>query len=378
MKIALFLVLATLSVTAFGQSPAAPVAGAPGADRSERNVIVVAADGLRWQEVFRGMDNDMLTTDNQVKTTKTLLARFDAATTEGRREKLMPFLWSHVVQQGQIYGNRDKGSIARVTNNMWFSYPGYNEMMTGKPDDKRINSNRPIPNPNVTVLEWLAKKPEIDGRCAAFASWGVHSAIFNAGRCGFPVDAGGKPFNPPTGLTPGMEMINRIRPTVPFRWNNEEFDGLVYPMFTEYLRTQKPRASFMGFIEPDAFGHEGNYDGYLDSINRVDHFLKDLWNLVQSLPEYKDNTTIIFTCDHGRGDTAEGPKAWNNHSRRVPGADAIFFAIWGPDTPALGEVTSGTITQSQTAATVAAALGYTSFNAENPGTAAPVEGAFKK
>lgn len=337
----------------------------------QRNVILVASDGLRWQEVFRGIDPAMATKVNQVKNPERLLSEYDAETTEARRAKLMPFLWNYVAKHGQIYGNRDKGSIAHVTNNMWFSYPGYNEMLTGHADDKRVNSNKNIPNPNITVFEWLAKKPEINGKCASFASWGVHAYIFNAARCGFPVDAGGRPFHPPTGLTPGMEMLNYTREKVPMRWNNEEFDGLVFPMFTEYLKTQKPRATFMGFIETDAFGHEGNYSGYLDAAHRVDGFLKELWELVQSMPEYRDNTTIIFTCDHGRGDTITGPKAWNSHGRKIPGSDAIFFAVWGPDTPPLGEITTGTITQSQTAATVARALGY-NYNATHPKAAQPV------
>ena len=39
----------------------------------------------------------------------------------------MPFLWSVIARQGQIYGNRDKGSPAKVANGKNFSYPGYNE-----------------------------------------------------------------------------------------------------------------------------------------------------------------------------------------------------------------------------------------------------------
>ena len=37
------------------------------------------------------------------------------------------------------------------------SFPGYNEILTGKPDDRSINSNDKIPNPNETVLEQYAK-----------------------------------------------------------------------------------------------------------------------------------------------------------------------------------------------------------------------------
>lgn len=341
-----------------------------------RNVLLITTDGLRWQEVFRGMDADMLTTENQVKNKGRLLTEYDAPTTEARREKLMPFLWSHVAKNGQIYGNRDKGSVAHVTNKMWFSYPGYNELLTGSADP-RITTNKPLPNQNVTVFEWLGRQPAINGKVAAFTGWTVHAAIYNTGRCGFPVDAGGLQFKPSTGLTPKMEVINEVRSRLPVRWVDECFDGVVYPMFTEYVRTQKPRVVHLGFLETDAWGHEGNYEQYLQSAHRVDATLKELWDMLQAMPEYRDKTTVIFTTDHGRGDTAQNAKAWNSHGAKIDGSDAIFLAMWGPDTPATGEITSGVVTQSQVAATVAAALGY-DFNAENPQAAQPLEGALKK
>jgi hypothetical protein len=250
-------------------------------------------------------------------------------------------------------------------------------MLTGSPDDEHINSNKLIPNPNVTVLEWLAKKPEIHGSAAAFASWNVHAGIFNSKRCGFPVDAGGAQFHPSTGLTCGMEMLNRVRALTPLRWKTEAFDSLVFPMLTEYLKSQKPRVTFMSFIETDAWGHEGNYGEYLTAANRVDHCLKELWDLCQSMPEYRDNTTIIFTCDHGRGDSHQGPKAWNSHGRKIEGSNAIFLAVWGPNTPHKGEITSGEITQSQVAATVAEAMGY-DYNADHPKAGKPIAGAIVK
>ena len=42
---------------------------------------------------------------------------------------------------------------------MSFSYPGYSEMFCGWPDDDRIDSNDPVPNPNVSVLEVVNQDP---------------------------------------------------------------------------------------------------------------------------------------------------------------------------------------------------------------------------
>ena len=82
----------------------------------------------------------------------------------------MPFLWTVIAQKGQIYGNVELGSTAYVTNGKNFSYPGYSETLCGFADP-RIASNDKVPNPNVTVLEWLNKKPAYRGKVAAFAAW---------------------------------------------------------------------------------------------------------------------------------------------------------------------------------------------------------------
>ena len=98
-----------------------------------------------------------------VKDIEGLKAAYWRDTPEERREALMPFFWSVMAKQGQVYGNRHKGSSARVTNGMHFSYPGYNETLCGFADP-RIDSNDKKLNHNVTVFEWLARKPGYGGR----------------------------------------------------------------------------------------------------------------------------------------------------------------------------------------------------------------------
>ena len=99
---------------------------------------------------------------------KNLKQKFWRDDVSERRKALFPFLWSVVAKQGQIFGNQTKGSVARVTNGMAFSYPGYNEMLTGHPDPK-IDSNEFGTNPNLTVFEWLNRMPEFHGKVAVYA-----------------------------------------------------------------------------------------------------------------------------------------------------------------------------------------------------------------
>jgi hypothetical protein len=86
------------------------------------------------------------------------------------------------------------------------------------------------------------------------------------------------------------------------------------------------------------------------------------------MPEYRGNTTVIFSPDHGRGEGA----AWKNHGEKVPDSKYIWMAFLGPDTRALGERTHiPAVTQSQIAATLAALLGE-DYAAEAPGAGKPI------
>jgi hypothetical protein len=148
-----------------------------------RNVVLVVSDGLRWQEVFTGADPTLLNEkDGGIWDKEADLKRdYWRPDPAARRKALFPFLWGTVATRGQIYGNQAKGSVAKVTNGLAFSYPGYNEMITGHPD-ARINSNEFGPNPNISVFEWLNGQPELHGKVAVFGTWAIFKDIFNVQR----------------------------------------------------------------------------------------------------------------------------------------------------------------------------------------------------
>jgi arylsulfatase A-like enzyme len=101
----------------------------------------------------------------------------------------------------------------------------------------------------------------------------------------------------------------------------------------------------------------------------VDRFIKELWETVQSLREYRDQTTFIIATDHGRG---PAPVAWKSHGQAIKDSAFIWVAILGPDTPPLGERQNvPLVTQSQIAATVAAAVGE-DYRAAFPQAAPPI------
>lgn len=317
-----------------------------------QNVILFLVDGLRWQEVFTGAEDALMNKDNGVADVEAAKKEYWRNTPEARREALMPFLWKTLVPHGQVFGNQDKGSVVRVSNTFRFSYPGHSEMLVGYADP-RINSNDAVPNPNVSVLEWLNGRPAFRGRVAAFGMWDVVSAILNRERCGFYVNGGYEPVTEGK-ITPQQELLNRLKAELPPNCRKGDYDALLFYSALEYLTANRPRVFYIAFDEIDEWGHEGRYRDYLDSTRRTDRLIGALWQTVQSMPGYRDRTTLIVATDHGRGSGAE----WKGHGEKIAGAQNVWVAAIGPGVPPLGERTNTEpLTLAQVAATVAAAIG---------------------
>ncbi|HXA68330.1 MAG TPA: hypothetical protein VNV82_24420 [Bryobacteraceae bacterium] len=303
------------------------------------NVLLVMTDGLRWQEVFQGADAGLMDPKNH-------------EIAAGNREALLPFLWQVVAKNGQIYGNRKLGSDAYVTNGLNFSYPGYNETLSGFADP-RIHSNDKVANPNVTVLEWLNQKPAYRSKVAAFGAWGVISSIVNSQRAGFVANSGYEPLAAPP-VTDRIALLNVLKDETRI-WDDEPFDSFTFHTAVEYLKLHRPRVLYLSLGETDEWAHRGDYALYLRSAHRVDQYLKELWETVQSIDQYRGKTTLIFLTDHGRG---QAPVEWKSHGEKIADSKFIWMAFMGPDTRALGESTKvAPVTQNLIAATLAAFLG---------------------
>jgi hypothetical protein len=357
---ALLLTLAALQAASGADGAATP---------KTRNVVLIVSDGLRWQEVFTGADAQLLNEKNGGIWDKEqdLRREFWRADPNERRKALLPFLWSTVVARGQIFGNQNKGSIARVTNGMAFSYPGYNEMLSGRPDPQ-INSNEFGPNPNSTVFEWLNGLPELRGQVSVYATWETFKDIFNVARSKLPLHVG---WDPPYHgqLTPRQELLTQLYQSTSRLDNEDVYDAFMQIPLLDSFREQQPRVLFVGYGETDDWAHAGRYDLVLHSAHSFDHYVEQLWNTLQALPAYRDQTTFIITTDHGRG---SGLTEWKEHGVEEKGSENIWLAVIGPDTKPLGERShTAEIHQAQIAATVAALLGK-DYRHSAPAAAAPI------
>jgi Metalloenzyme superfamily len=334
------------------------------AQRLTENIIIITTDGLRWQEVFKGMDPAIANDSNYHQDDSGyIFKKYWAGDETVRRKKLMPFLWSTVESKGQIFGNRTLGSKVDNANPYWFSYPGYSEIMTGYADTA-IDRNDYPPNPNTTVLEFLNKQPRLKGKVVAFGAWYAFDSILNEARGGFPVISA---FDPTGGKNPTAteKVINTLLKDSYRPWlQGECLDVFTHHSAFEWLKVRKPRVMYIAYGETDEWAHAGQYRSYLDATHQVDAWLKQLWDYLQSDPQYRNKTTLFITTDHGRGDAVK--KEWTSHNNKVLDSHEIWFAVMGPDTPWRGELKSEMqLYQQQFAQTIAKLIGYT-FKANHP------------
>jgi hypothetical protein len=326
------------------------------------NIIIITTDGLRWQEVFGGIDSAIANNSKFNQGDSSLIfTKYWHKNIEERRKKLMPFFWSTIQQKGQLYGNRTLNNKVTVANPYWFSYPGYSEIFTGYVDTL-INSNEYKPNPNITLLEFLNKQPTYKNKVAAFGAWNAFTRILNEDRSKVPVT---NAFDPTDINSKNSIILNDLLKDSYKPFGEEEcLDVFTHYMAMDYLKTKQPKVLYISYGETDEWGHHSQYRDYLNAANQVDKWIGDIWNYIQSTPKYKNKTALFVTTDHGRGDVIK--KEWTSHNNKVIGSNEIWFAVICPTILPKGEVKTATqLYQKQFAQTIASLLGFT-FKANHP------------
>jgi hypothetical protein len=276
-----------------------------------QKLFLITLDGFRWQELFSGADPSLLRNPSFTPPGSESIAAFDGASTIVRRQKLMPFFWSVLAREGQLHGNRRFGNQVNVANPYALSYPGYNELLTGK-IDLMLWGNEPRRNNHPTVLQHLAQAPAYAGRVAAFASWELFPYILHQGRELFSLNAGAPP------VKEGKET---------------RADTATVGACKKYLLNKSPSIVFLSLSGTDDAGHDRRYDEYLRQAHTADRLIGELWKLVQSLPAYAGRTTFLITTDHGRGRGAQ----WHSHGLLVGGSSETWFALLGSRVLPAGE-----------------------------------------
>ena len=324
------------------------------------NIILVTADGLRWQELFGGIDPALMNEKAAGMDKAGLLRKkLWRDSPEERRRALMPFFWDTLAPTGLVLGNVSRGSSVRVINAYRVSYPGYAEILTGRAQDQIIRGNAEIPNPTPTVLEFLREKLRLSrNQVALFGSWSVFRHIGEHKPGSIFINAG---YQEAAG-SPRMLELSALQFRAMSPWDTVRHDYVTLEMALEHLRTEKPRVMYIALGETDDWAHDRRYDRTLQAAAYFDQALRQIAAFIEETPEYRGRTALVITSDHGRGSTLED---WHGHGPKVAGAEYIWLALFGPGIPPRGEVsTSAQVFQRDIAPTLLDLLGidYREYN----------------
>lgn len=113
-------------------------------------------------------------------------------------------------------------------------------------------------------------------------------------------------------------------------FNGSRADEDTYNRVKDVMTTYHPNLMLINFKDPDWHGHGNLWDNYLEAIKKSDEYVKGLYDQIQNDPQYKDNTTLIVTNDHGRhlNSVANG---FIDHGCTCEGCRHIQFFAIGPD-----------------------------------------------
>jgi len=321
------------SATALAGSSAVAVA----AQRRTKHILLFTSDGVRWQDLFTGIDPLLMNEKaaGMGPGAEELRSRFSKPSAEERRAAVMTFCWKTLIPRGVLLGNLHKGSSMQVSNRYRVSYPGYSEILTGRAQDDVVKGNDPIRNPTPSFLQFLKERTQLrQEQVAVFASWKVLHAIAESRQDDIFINAGYETCRLPKDST-RIALLNQLQHEARYLDSSSRHDAFTFEMAMEYLDKIRPEHLYISFDETDDWAHNNRYDQVLKSLQYFDRSLQRLWNYLQNSPKYRDTTTLVVTVDHGRGATLGD---WSDHGPRVPGDEQIWAAFIGPDTPAKGEI----------------------------------------
>ncbi|MFT3743193.1 MAG: hypothetical protein QM785_02760 [Pyrinomonadaceae bacterium] len=338
------------------------------------NVILITLDGARTQEIFGGLDSDIFRSVNKNFEKTAAYKNYNAATAGERRERLMPFFWGTLLKNhGSIAGNRELKSSVQTTNKLFFSYPGYSEILTGEAHDDVIKSNGHPQNPYPSFLDFLTRKlGKGPNAVAEFSSWDAFMRIATNKPGSFVVNAAYETY--PTKNAEIYELF-RLQSEVLAPWPSVRHDYFTFKLAMAHMKEFQTRAIHIGFDETDDYAHDKNYERVLDALHKTDVWLNELWTFIENDPRYRGKTALIITTDHGRGNST---KDWSDHGEDVPEAQNIWMAFAVPGVKHRGEwKNTEPVYQNQIAATLCRLMGF-DYSENNSNAGKPVARLFQK
>lgn len=301
-------------------SPSAIQPATPG-PHATRNLVLIAIDGTRWQEIFLGVDPQR---------------GRDAGIAVQSAPELLPNLYHLLIARGVALGAPGYGPAMTASGPEFVSLPGYKELLSGRPA-LECTSNRCPPARLPTLLdgarhELAASADDV----AAIASWerldrataqDNGAILISVGRT---QGATRERLRLDACTSALLDEAARASPAP----GNRDYrpDRYTAALALSYLRQRQPRVLFVGLGDPDEYGHAGDYRGFVGALQKLDAFLGDLYTELGALGRYGQETTVIVTTDHGWS------SEFTDHGSFAPESARVWLIAQGGAVPQRGLV----------------------------------------
>lgn len=265
--------------------------------------VVVAVDGVRWQEVFHGVDRGR--------------ARSLGLRPESARE-LLPNLYRLIDHHGCALGAPGSGSLVSASGPNFVSLPGYTEMFTGAapvecPDNECGRVQRP------TVADQVARLDQSPADVAVITSWPKIALAASHAPEHLLISAGRSETRNAHVLWQHPEVWRAQRAGARSKpapgWGEFRPDRYTASVALSYLRRAEPRFLFVGLGETDEYAHQNDYRNYLASLRYADRVIGQIYEELERAERAGATTLLFVTSDHGRAEFVHHGKAYPESAR---------------------------------------------------------------
>jgi hypothetical protein len=300
--------------------------GAGANARPELTAVILALDGVRWQEVFHGVDPELGRQHG--------LAAPDLLGAEA----LMPNLHALLATDGAVVGSEPGVSDIRASGPEFVSLPSYAEMLSGHTAPGcRDNACTGVLVP--TLPDELASLPDSAlGDVAAVTSWAPIARVATRGQARVALS---------TGRSAGKHRVVFERDALARALLREGDEAAPYPghgdfrpdrytfrVALRFLETQHPRFLFIGLGEPDEYAHRNDYRAYLRALRHADLAIGEVSAALVELARQGARTALFITTDHGRA------RNFTDHGAAHPESARVWLVATGTEIHARGRLRS--------------------------------------